>query len=234
MFKIRKKEDRGITKTSWLDSRHSFSFGNYYDQNYSGFGPLRVINEDWVAPGQGFDMHGHRNMEILTYMISGTLAHRDSLNNSGQIESGDVQFMSAGKGILHSEYNPSATETAHLLQIWIVPDVSNTAPAYAQPSLRTQGSDHLRLIASPGGRRESFSIKSDAFIYTVSLAAGANVPVALDPRRRYWLQLAAGRVQAARHTLDAGDGLAIADEDGILALATDEGLHGLLFDLPHL
>lgn len=234
MKNIRKSTDRGEAETSWLKSQHSFSFGEYYDKNHMGFGPLRVINEDWVAPDAGFGMHGHKNMEILTYVLSGVLAHKDSLGTGADIRPGEIQLMSAGSGIMHSEINPSSTDTTHLLQIWIMPDALNTQPSYQQkPFARTEMQGVLRPIATPDGREGSLVIKSSASVYAGILPLAGTLKFPTQEKRKYWVQVACGGVDFAQTYLTAGDGLAIEKETGILTFAAaEEGTEVLLFDLP--
>lgn len=246
MISVRKKDERGATETGWLTSRHSFSFGHYYDPAYMGFGPLRVINEDWVAPGTGFDTHGHKNMEIITYVLKGSLAHKDSTTvngatNAASIVPGEVQVMSAGKGILHSEYNGSATEDVHLLQIWIMPDEINTHPGYQQkPFAAEDMRNRFRLIVSQDGAEGSLIMKQDARLYAGRFEAGAAQSISVEKNRKYWLQVACGDIDvSARSALDfggesfeAGDGLAVAGEEGMIDILARTDAEVLLFDLP--
>jgi redox-sensitive bicupin YhaK (pirin superfamily) len=228
--------ERGHVRTGWLDSRHSFSFGHYHDPQWMGWGPLRVINEDRVAPGGGFAPHGHANMEIISYVISGGLAHRDSTGSEGVLRPGELQWMSAGHGVEHSEYNHSDSEPAHFLQIWIQPDRLNAAPDYAQkafdPAARrgTWG-----LLASPNGVEGSLAIRQDARLLGAQLGAGEFVTWALDPDRRYWVQIVHGQVSVDDRALSAGDAIGYANESGELRITgTGEGSLAdiLLFDLP--
>ena len=218
----------------WLDSRHTFSFGNYYDPQWMGFGPLRVINEDRVAGGGGFPPHGHANMEILSIVLDGALAHEDSSGGGGTIGRGEVQWMSAGHGVQHSEFNASGTEPVPFLQVWIQPDRANAKPAYAQRS--PQPGDAARdwvLLASPDGAEGSIAIRQDARLYRAALAPGASVHRPLDSDRRYWLQVARGTVLAADRVLRAGDALAFVDEGEPLRVEANGEAEILLFDLPH-
>jgi hypothetical protein len=232
MITLRKSRDRGVANFGWLDSRHSFSFGHYYDPAQMGFGPLRVINEDRVAPGGGFAPHGHANMEIISVVLAGALEHRDSLGTGSVIRPGDVQRMSAGSGIQHSEYNASKTEPVHFLQIWIQPDRLNIAPGYEQkhfPQEERRG--RLRLFASGDGRDGSLTIRQDAALFGGTLAAGEMVEHGFAAGRRGWLQLVRGEVDANGQRLAAGDGAAIDGEAALrIAAASDSEL--LLFDLP--
>src|SRR5215471_7408794 len=195
MITVRRAGERGIANHGWLDSRHSFSFGHYYDPKHMGFGPLRVINEDRVQPGGGFDTHGHRDMEIISYVLEGALAHKDSIGTGSVIRPGDVQVMSAGTGIRHSEFNHSKTEPVHFLQIWIVPDREGIAPRYDQkrfPDEEKRG--RLRLVGSSDGRDGSIVIHQDAELRAAILAAGEGATSALRAGRRAWLQVARGAV----------------------------------------
>jgi redox-sensitive bicupin YhaK (pirin superfamily) len=224
-------DERGRTRIDWLDSRHSFSFGDYHDPSRMGFRALRVINEDRVEPGRGFEPHSHRDMEILSYVLGGALEHRDSLGNGSRIRPGDLQRMSAGTGITHSEYNPSATEPVHFLQIWVLPERAGLAPSYEQrhfaPELRRGA---LRLLASPGGLEGSVRIHQDVRIYGALLEAGERVSLPLAAGRHGWLQLARGRIALRGTSLGAGDGAALSDEP-IIELVAEEPSEVLAFDL---
>lgn len=226
---------RGRVQAGWLDSHHTFSFGQYYDPAWMGFGALRVINEDRVAPGAGFPPHRHANMEILSYVLGGALSHQDSSGGGGVISVGELQWMSAGHGVEHSEFNASDTQPVHFLQIWLQPDRLNAAPAYAQraaPPSRIPGG--WTLLASPDGRDGSLAIRQQAQVYGVQLAAGESVEHALDPARRYWLHVALGSVLAGERPLAAGDALGFVDEGGPLRLTGhgDAVADVLLFELP--
>lgn len=231
MISIRPADERGIADFGWLQSRHSFSFGQYYDPRHMGFGPLRVINDDRVAPGAGFGMHPHRDMEIVTVVLDGALAHEDSLGNGSVIRPGDVQRMSAGTGIRHSEFNPSATEPVHFLQIWIEPAERGVEPSYAQahfPAAQRRG--RLRLVAAADGRQGALPINQDASLFMASLAPGEQVVHTPAAGRRLWLQLALGAVRLNGQPLAAGDGAAIEGESRLEI----EGLADaqiLLFDM---
>lgn len=232
MIELRNSAERGHTQLDWLDSRHSFSFGDYYDPARRGFGVLRVINEDWVAPGRGFPTHGHRDMEIITYVLEGGLEHRDSLGNGSLIRPGEVQRMSAGRGVTHSEHNPSRQDTVHLLQIWIEPHTAGLAPGYEQtafPAAEKQG--RWRLIASPDGREGSVHIHQDATLWAALLAPGETLAYRPAPGRRVYLHLAWGGLRVNGVTLAAGDGAAIRQE-GELTIEADGNAELLLFDLP--
>ena len=227
----RKAEERGHADFGWLDSHHSFSFGQYYDPNHMGFGALRVINDDRVAGGGGFDTHGHKDMEIVSYVLEGGLAHRDSLGSGSVIRPGDVQLMSAGTGVRHSEFNASESDPVHFLQIWIIPEKQGLKPTYAEQHFpETERRNRLRLIASPDGRDGSLKIHQDAAIHATVLEAGANLSHILKPDRRYWLQVAAGTLDVNGHAVGEGDGLALVKEDTLTAEAKTKS-EFLLFDL---
>lgn len=227
---------RGHLRTDWLDSRHAFSFGRYHDPAWMGFGALRVLNEDRVAPGAGFPPHGHANMEILSYVLDGTLVHRDDAGGEGGVlAAGDVQWMSAGHGVRHSESNGSATAPVHFLQAWIQPDRVNATPAWA--TCRVPPADRRgrwAALASPDGAGGSVALRQHAWLRGALLAPGEALECALDPGRRYWLHVARGAVQAGARAMAAGDALGLAGEGGTLALrgAGDAAADVLLFDLP--
>ncbi len=232
MITLRPAQARGIANLGWLDSRHSFSFGNYYDPSYMGFASLRVINEDKIAPNKGFPTHGHRDMEIVTYVLEGALEHKDSLGNGSIMRPGDVQRMSAGTGILHSEYNPSDREAVHLLQIWILPNTEGLEPSYEQthfPMADRQGK--LRLIGSPDGRDGSVTIHQDINLYATYLKADEPVVHPLIAGRVAWIQVARGAILLNGQTLTAGDGAAIADVPELTLQGTAEASEILLFDM---
>ena len=235
MIIARPAAERGNVSAGWLQSQHTFSFGHYYDPQWMGFGPLRVINEDRVAPRGGFPPHRHANMEILSYVLSGALAHRDDTGREGVLRPGEVQWMSAGHGIEHSEFNGSDSEPVHFLQIWIQPDRLNAAPAYVQrafdPAAR-QG--RWATLASPDGADGSIAIRQQAWMRGVRLAQGEAVEFALDPARRYWLHVAQGEVALDGHPLSAGDALGLVDEAGVRSLAGRGAATAdvLVFDLP--
>ena len=231
MIHVRKSNERGHANHGWLDSHHTFSFADYYDPEAMGFRALRVINEDRVAPGQGFGRHGHRDMEILSYVLEGGLAHEDSSGGGGVIRPGDVQRMSAGTGVMHSEFNASRTEPVHFLQIWLLPGKRGVAPAYDQknfPPEQRQG--QLRLIASPDAAEGSLRINQDARVYTTLLGKGDTVSHALAPGRHAWVQVARGQVRLGGTVLSAGDGAALSEEASV-TLSADEASEVLLFDL---
>ncbi len=231
MIRIRRAAERGHSQFSWLDSWHTFSFGGYVDPAQLGFRSLRVINEDRVAPGQGFGTHGHRDMEIVTVVLAGELRHRDSLGNGSVIRPGDVQRMSAGTGITHSEFNASASEPVHFLQIWLQPEQAGLAPGYEQRAFpESEQRGKLRLVASRDGREGSVRLHQDASVYSARLEAGATVRHALAPGRHGWVQVARGNVALGGDTLVAGDGAALSDLRE-LALAAREPSELFVFDL---
>lgn len=232
MIQLRLSADRGQADHGWLVARHSFSFADYYDPAEMGWGVLRVINEDRVAPGTGFGRHGHRDMEIVTYILSGTLEHKDSLGSGGLIGRGEVQRMSAGKGILHSESNPSADETVHLLQIWIEPARLGTPASYEQQALPEAEMRHRwRLVASPDGAEGSTTIGQDARLWATILAPGESLDYRLAAGRLGYVQVVRGQLAINGKTLNSGDGAKIADETRLEFVAADEA-EILFFDLP--
>ncbi len=231
MITPRRADERGRTKTGWLDSRHTFSFNRYYDPRHMGFRDLRVINEDWVSPGTGFGMHSHQDMEILTYVLEGALEHRDSLGTGSVIRPGEIQRMSAGTGISHSEQNPSDREPVHLLQIWIEPSEEGLPPTYEQRRFRTGEAPHgLRLVAARGGRDGAVTVHQDVHVFAALLAPGDRVTHRLDPKRHAWLQIARGAARLNGVALEAGDGAAVSGEE-LLEGAARDGAELLLFDL---
>lgn len=232
MITIRSSQARGTANFGWLDSRHSFSFGNYYDPDQMGFASLRVINEDKVQPSRGFGMHGHRDMEIISYVLDGALAHKDNIGNGSVIRPGDVQRMSAGTGILHSEFNASETDSVHFLQIWILPEQDNLEPSYEQKNFsEAEKHGNLRLVGSRDGREGSVTIHQDVNLYATSLANGETVTHALTEGRSVWVQVARGAVQLNDHNLTAGDGAAIVQEAGITLRGISDNAEVLLFDM---
>jgi hypothetical protein len=233
MLEIRKSSDRGIANFGWLDSRHTFSFGHYFDPQHTGFGPLLVINEDRVQPGQGFGAHGHRNMEIISYVLDGALEHKDSMGNGSVLRYGDVQRMSAGTGVRHSEYNHSNSEEVHFLQIWIEPNVAETEPGYAEKHFDTASKQgQLRLIVSSDGRDGSVSIHQDAALYASILNGDDKLEHRLEPGRQAYVHVARGRLVVNGVALSAGDALKVRDEN-VVTLADAEAAEVLLFDLPN-
>src|SRR5262245_18827452 len=231
MLSIRKSADRGHFDHGWLDTYHSFSFGDYYDAEQMGFRALRVINEDRVAPGSGFGMHGHRDMEIVTCVLSGALEHKDSLGHGEVLRPGEFQHMTAGRGIQHSEFNPSATEPVHLYQIWLLPREAGMPPAYSQKAFDPAGRDNRwQLVASPDGAGGSLQIQQDASIYLASLSQGNQMRFELPTNRHAWLQVLRGSLEINRTPLEAGDGLAASNEAQILLHANSPS-EVMLFDL---
>ena len=231
MLTIRRSNDRGGGDYGWLKTQHTFSFSDYWDEKWMGFRSLRVINEDWVAPSSGFPTHPHRDMEIITYVLSGQLEHKDSLGTGSVILPGDGQRMTAGRGIRHSEYNPSPTEKVHLLQIWILPDKQGHEPGYEQktfPEAEKRG--QLRLIASSDGADSSVKINQDAKLFVTLLSPGEEVKHALGAKRHAWLQVAKGEVELNGERLRQGDGTAVSDERTLSIRGTKEA-EVLLFDL---
>jgi redox-sensitive bicupin YhaK (pirin superfamily) len=231
MIVVRDRGRRGHTQFGWLDSWHTFSFGGYNDPNHMGFRSLRVINDDRVIPGAGFGAHGHRDMEIISYVLDGALAHKDSLGTGSTIRPGDVQRMSAGTGITHSEFNASATEPVHFLQIWIMPKTSGLAPSYEQRTYPPEERrNRFRLVADPHGADGALTIHQDARVHVATLEAGTILTQPLPADRYAWLQVARGVVSLDGDELRAGDGVAISAEAS-LRLATTTGAELLLFDL---
>lgn len=231
MITLRRSHERGHANHGWLRSYHSFSFANYFDPRHMGFRSLRVINEDWIQAGTGFGTHPHRDMEIITYVLEGALAHRDSMGNASEIRPGEVQRMSAGTGVTHSEMNPSATEAVHLLQIWILPERTGIEPGYEQtyfPPEEKRG--RLRLVASRDGRDGSVTIHQDAELYATLLEVGEEVRHPLRGGRHAWVQVARGTVTVNGHDLQAGDAAALSDETEVTLRAGDSA-EVLLFDL---
>jgi redox-sensitive bicupin YhaK (pirin superfamily) len=229
---LRKSDERGQADHGWLKTRYSFSFSDYFDPRFMGYRDLRVINDDHIEGGAGFPTHGHRDMEILTYMLEGSLAHKDSMGSEGALKRGDVQTMSAGSGVRHSEFNASASETAHLLQIWIMPAREGIAPAYAQAHIPdAEKRDRLRLIAAPAGADNSaLPINQDARIYASLLGAGKSVEHKVGQGRGVWIQMASGEIEVNGTVMKSGDGAAIEEAD-TLTLTAKADSEFLLFDL---
>jgi redox-sensitive bicupin YhaK (pirin superfamily) len=230
MIEIRKSEDRGLADHGWLRSYHTFSFADYHDAENMGFGHLRVINEDRIQPGTGFGTHGHRDMEIISYVLEGELAHKDNMGNGSTIVPGDVQRMSAGKGVLHSEFN-HARDVTHFLQIWIEPSVTGIAPSYEQKHFDAASKrGRLRLVASPDGREGSVTIHQDAFVYAALLDGADRAVHHLQPARRAYVHVARGRLAVNGQPLEAGDALK-ATQTAELVLEKGKDAEVLLFDL---
>ena len=231
MIEVRRAEDRGHANHGWLDSHHSFSFANYYDPEHMGWGNLRVINEDRIAPGTGFGTHGHRDMEIISYVLQGQLAHKDSMGNVKGIPPGDVQRMSAGTGVMHSEFNHAPNETTHFLQIWIQPNVRGIPPSYEQKTF-AEGDKRgrLRLVASPDGADGSVLIHADARVYAGLFDPGESFTLALDPKRKAYVHVVRGAVEVNGQQLDGGDAAGLANESRI-ELSNGRAAEVLVFDL---
>jgi redox-sensitive bicupin YhaK (pirin superfamily) len=238
MITLRKSAERGHANHGWLDSHHSFSFANYYDPKFMGFGNLRVINEDRIAPGTGFGTHGHRDMEIVSYVLEGELAHKDSMGNgtagaanAGVIRPGDVQRMSAGRGVMHSEFNHAPKDTTHFLQIWIEPDVRGIDPGYEQKHFAAEDKrGRLRLVASPDARDGSVKIHADAALYAGLFDGAEAAELPLDPKRKAYVHVVRGRIAANGNTLEAGDALAL-EAESRLTLADGQQAEVIVFDL---
>jgi redox-sensitive bicupin YhaK (pirin superfamily) len=231
MITLRKADERGHAEHGWLDSHHSFSFGDYYDENHMGFGSLRVINDDRVQPGKGFGTHPHKDMEIISYVLEGALEHKDSLGTGSVIRPGDVQRMSAGTGVLHSEFNHSSTEPVHFLQIWIVPAEKGIKPSYEQVTFsREDKLGRLCLIASPDSRDYSVKIHQDAKVYATILERDMEVAVHVEEGRHVWIQVARGGARIGNTDLTEGDGIAISDVQEILLTGIRDA-ELLVFDL---
>ena len=236
MLTIRKAGDRGVADFGWLNSHHSFSFGSYFDPEHMGFGNLRVINDDRVAGGGGFATHSHRDMEIISYVIDGALEHKDNIGNGSVIKPGDVQRMSAGTGIAHSEYNHSETDTVHFLQIWIVPEEQGIDPGYEQKYFDpTEHHGKLRLVGSRDGRDGSVTIHQDVNLYSAHLGDGDRLTYDIPQHRQVWLQMVRGTLTANGQPLTGGDGVSLTPVPGQLQTldisGTAEGTEFLLFDL---
>jgi redox-sensitive bicupin YhaK (pirin superfamily) len=232
MLKVRKSEERGVANFGWLDSKHTFSFGHYHDPAHMGVGPLRVINEDRVSAGRGFDAHGHRDMEIISYVLDGALEHKDSMGNGSVLRYGDVQRMSAGDGVVHSEFNHSKTEPVHFLQIWIQPNEVGKPGGYEEKHFDVASkTGRLRLVASPDGREGSVSLRQDAFLYAAILDGSDDLSFPLQPGRIGYVHVARGALNVNGVALKAGDAVRIdAEEKVSFDGAVDAEV--LLFDLP--
>jgi redox-sensitive bicupin YhaK (pirin superfamily) len=232
MIAFRPSKERGYAKHGWLESYHSFSFAEYYDSEYMGFGPLRVINEDFIAADMGFGTHGHKNMEIITYVLEGEIAHKDSMGNGSTIRSGDVQRMSAGSGVRHSEFNPSKESATHLLQIWIQPNELEIEPGYEEKNFTiAEKLGQLRLVASADGKDGAVKIFQDASLFVGLFQAEHQVEMTLQKHRLYYVHLARGKLQVNGQALEAGDALMLSQEE---KLNIENGLDAeiLVFDLP--
>jgi redox-sensitive bicupin YhaK (pirin superfamily) len=231
MMIVRRADERGGANHGWLDTKHTFSFAEYYDPRHMGFRALRVINEDKVKAGQGFGTHGHRDMEIISYVLGGLLEHKDSTGSGGVIAPGEVQRMSAGSGVRHSEFNGSKTEPVHFLQIWLMPDREGVTPSYEDKRFTAaQKQGQLKLIASPDGADDSAKINTDARVYATLLEAGQKVELALRSGRHGWVHVACGDVKVNGQALSAGDGAALSQEAAV-SLEGVRGAEVLVFDL---
>ena len=230
MMMIRKSNERGHANHGWLDSYHTFSFADYHDPKWLGFRTLRVINDDLIQPGMGFGTHPHRDMEIISFVLQGSLAHRDSMGNGRVIRAGEFQYMSAGTGVQHSEFNPSETETTRLLQIWIRPDTQGVKPRYAEKGTAAAPAGQLNLIASKDGRAASIAIHQDAELWHARLAAGQTVVHPLAPNRHAWLHVAEGEVTVNGQSLSGGDAIGVSAE-AVLSVTAVTAAQVLLFDL---
>jgi hypothetical protein len=230
MIALRKSSDRGHADHGWLNTYHTFSFADYYDPQWMGYRSLRVINDDIVAPGMGFGMHPHRDMEIITYVLSGALEHKDSMGNGSVIHPGDIQYMSAGTGVKHSEFNPGGDAPVHLLQIWIMPDAKGVTPRYAEKSLKDSPPGKLQLVTSKSGRDGSIAIHQDADLWLAKLEAGQRVTHPLKSGRNAWVHVAEGEVALNGKKLTGGDAAAVSEESA-LELTAAKPAQVLLFDL---
>jgi redox-sensitive bicupin YhaK (pirin superfamily) len=231
MIQVRKAAERGHFDHGWLDTHHTFSFGDYYDPKHMGFRSLRVINDDRVQPGQGFGMHGHRDMEIVTYVLDGALEHKDSMGNGSVLRAGELQRMTAGTGVRHSEFNPSDTEGVHLYQIWLLPQRKGLEPGYEELAVgEEEKRGRFRLVASPNGADGSLTLHQDARLYLASLLRGEGVAHDIERGRAAWLQVLRGSVNVLGYDLAAGDGVAVTDESAVSVQATVPS-EVLLFDL---
>jgi quercetin 2,3-dioxygenase len=230
MSTVRRSAERGHFNFGWLDTYHTFSFGDYHNPMHMGFRTLRVINEDWVAPGKGFPTHAHHDMEIISYVLSGALAQNDSLGATRMIRPGEILRMSAGTGVQHSEFNASNSETTHFLQLWMLPARLGLAPSYEQQAIPAGSEDPLTLLASPDGAEGSVTVHQDALLWLGRLGSGDAIPLPVTSLRYGWLQMLGGQLQAGEHRLQTGDGLAIEQEDPVTVVSRGES-EFLLFDL---
>ena len=231
MMNLRKSSQRGHADYGWLETSHTFSFADYHDPSHMGFRSLRVINEDRVQPGTGFGMHGHRDMEIITYVLEGALEHKDSMGNGEILRPGEFQRMSAGTGVRHSEFNPSATDPVHLYQIWLLPKTKGVEPSYEQkPFAEDEKRNRLRIVASPDGADGSLTIHQDARVYLANLDAGESLTHGIPPGRHAWVQLLRGSIRVNGMLLETSDGLAVSGEEN-LVIVGDQPAEVMLFDL---
>jgi redox-sensitive bicupin YhaK (pirin superfamily) len=232
MIALRKSKDRGFADHGWLKTYHSFSFADYHDPKFMGFRSLRVINEDYIEGGNGFGTHAHHDMEILTYIVSGSLEHKDSMGNGSVITPGELQYMSAGSGVTHSEFNPSPTATTHLLQIWIIPEARGLTPRYDQKHFAPETfNKHLNLVASREGAAGAIAVQQDIKLYAAKLKSGDALNYELAPGRHCWIQLISGSLSVNKTALSPGDGAALSDEKSVSLLANANQTEFLLFDL---
>jgi redox-sensitive bicupin YhaK (pirin superfamily) len=232
MIHLRKSSERGQADHGWLLAKHTFSFADYYDPDHMGYRSLRVINEDRVKPANGFGTHPHRDMEVLTYILEGALEHRDSMGNGSVIRPGDVQYMSAGSGVLHSEFNPSDREGVHLLQIWLLPDEKGATPRYGQKTFSAEEKrGKLLLVASKSGENGSIAIRQDAKLYSSVLREGESASLSLAKGRHAWIQVARGSVSANGTRLDPGDGASVSGEEKLEFVGKSGDSEFLVFDL---
>ena len=233
MIQVRRSEERGHANHGWLDTYHTFSFADYYDPKFMGFRSLRVINEDRVAPGEGFGTHGHRDMEILTYVLEGSLAHKDSMGHQQALGPNEIQRMSAGKGVRHSEFNPSKNEGLHLFQIWIEPATTGTQPSYEQIRFDpNEKQNQLKRLAGPKGGNGAARINQDAHVFVAELAKGIEIPYSLGANRGAWVHVVRGAVTVNGVALQTGDSAAISDEENLALIGGDaESSEILLFDV---
>ncbi len=232
MINLRRSKERGFAEHGWLKSQHSFSFANYHDPKHMGFGPLRVINEDWVAGGMGFQTHGHRDMEIITYVMEGALSHKDSMGNKAVILPGEVQKMTAGTGIMHSEFNYLKDQTTHLYQIWIEPNELGLTPSYWQKSFELElNKENFILVASRDGRDESILIHQDADLYLSRLKKGESIQYLNNANRKAWIQMLKGRLMINNIEIETGDALSVEEKETLILTAPEE-CEFMLFDLP--
>lgn len=231
MITLRPSKERGYANHGWLESYHSFSFANYYDRAHMGYRNLRVINEDWIAPSRGFGTHGHENMEIITYLLDGKLQHKDNTGGEEIIHEGEVQRMSAGTGIMHSEFNPDDDQQSHLLQIWIKPNQRGVAPGYEQKMFRVEEKrNELNLLAAPGAPGDALNIHADAKLFAAKLDAGKSVEYTLEQGRGAWIQIARGAVTLNGQAMAQGDGASVEEESTLEIIATEDA-EVLVFDL---
>lgn len=230
MITVRKSKDRGRAQYDWLDSYHTFSFANYHDPDHMGFRSLRVINEDRVQPGKGFPLHPHRDMEILSFVLKGALKHKDNLGHEETINAGEVQRISAGSGIMHSEFNPSATDLVHFLQIWLFPEEKGLTPSYEKKKFAAQKQNGLQLLASRNGREGSVVIRQDVALYAGAVGGGHIINYYPASGRHAWIQVVGGELEVNGLTLEAGDGAAVSEEAALNISAPDSG-EFILFDL---